>query len=69
MTFGAQPPNLHATHFDGVDFAVLCRLVLRLMPQIRFLSIGSHLCSALLSDDPSRSRPCASLTLPFHQYG
>ena len=34
---------------------------------IRFLSIGSHVCSTLLSDLASRRRPCASLSLHLHQ--
>src|SRR5260370_13063012 len=34
-----------------------------LAPRIRFLFIGSHLCSALPSDPASRRRPCPSLTL------
>src|SRR5439155_15681120 len=38
-----------------------------LAPRIRFLFIGSHLCSALPSDPASRRRPCASLTLHLHQ--
>jgi hypothetical protein len=44
-----------------MDFAVICPLVRHRMPQIRFLYIGSHVCSALLSDPPSPERPCASL--------
>src|SRR5712691_2317759 len=34
---------------------------------IRFLFIGSRLCSTLLSDLASRRRPCASLSLHLHQ--
>src|SRR5579864_6957745 len=34
---------------------------------IRFLFIGSRLCSTLLSDPASRRRPCASLSLHLHQ--
>ena len=40
-----------------------------LTPRIRFLFIGSRLCSALPSDPASRRRPCASLTLCLHQAG
>src|SRR5271165_1021196 len=36
---------------------------------IRFLFIGSRLCSTLLSDPASRRRPCASLSLLLHQDG
>src|SRR5271155_3378548 len=43
------------------------RLGLRRMPHIRFLSIGSRLCSTLLSDPASRRCPCASLSLLLHQ--
>src|SRR5437016_12678230 len=38
-----------------------------LTPQIRFLYIGSRVCSTLLSDLASRRRPCASLSLHLHQ--
>src|SRR5215831_14843317 len=34
---------------------------------IRFLFIGSRLCSTLLSDPASRRRPCVSLSLHLHQ--
>ena len=37
------------------------------MPRIRFLYIGSYVCSALLSDPASRRHPCASLSLHLHQ--
>jgi hypothetical protein len=40
-----------------------------LAPPIRFLFINPRFCSTLLSDAPSRSRPCASLTLHLHQVG
>src|SRR5271165_5262506 len=36
---------------------------------LRFLFIGSRLCSTLLSDPVSRRRPCASLSLLLHQDG
>src|SRR5271157_1165580 len=36
---------------------------------IRFLFIGSRLCSTLLSDPASRRSPCASLSLLLHQDG
>ena len=50
-----------------MDFAVCCPLVRRRMPHIRFLFIGSRLCSALLSGPASRRSPCTSLSLHFHQ--
>src|ERR1700756_2559310 len=65
--FNAQPPNLQPAPLMDMDFAVLCPLVRRRMPHIRFLSIGSRLCSTLLSDPASRRRPCASLSLHLHQ--
>jgi len=50
-----------------MDFIVSCQLVQHRMPLIRFLSIGSYVCSTLLSDPASRRRPCASLSLHLHQ--
>jgi hypothetical protein len=64
--FNAQPPNLQPAPLMDMDFAVTCQLVRRRMPPIRFLSIGSRLCSTLPSDPASR-RPCASLSLLLHQ--
>ena len=65
--FSAQPPDLQPAPLMDLDFVVLCRLVRRRMPRIRFLSIGSRLCSTLPSDPASRRRPCASLGLHLHQ--
>ncbi len=65
--FGAQPPDLQPAPLMDLDFVVICRLVRRRMPRIRFLFIGSHLCSTLPSDPASRRRPCASLGLHLHQ--
>src|ERR1700740_402273 len=50
-----------------MDFAVSCQLVQHRMPLIRFLYIGSYVCSTLLSEPPSPERPCASLSLHLHQ--
>jgi hypothetical protein len=50
-----------------MDFAIIGPLVRHCMPQIRFLYIGSYVCSTLLSDPASRRRPCASLSLHLHQ--
>ena len=44
-----------------------CPLVRPALPHIRFLFVGSRLCSTLPSDGPSRFRPCASLVLHLHQ--
>ena len=65
--FRAQPPDLQPAPLMDMDFAVTCPLVRRRMPPIRFLSIGSRVCSTLLSDPASRRRPCASLSLHLHQ--
>src|SRR5258705_12762388 len=50
-----------------MDFATSCPLVRPALPHIRFLFVGSRLCSTLPSDGPSRFRPCASLVLHLHQ--
>ena len=52
--FRAQPPNLRPAPLMDVDFAIICPLVRRKTPRIRFLSIGSRVCSTLLSDPTSR---------------
>src|SRR5829696_2778674 len=51
---------------DFVAHGPLVRLVL---PPIRFLFVGSRVCSTLPSDGPSRDLicPCASLALRLHQ--
>ena len=67
--FNAQPPDLQPVPLMDMDFAILGPLVRHRMPHIWFLSIGSHLCSTLLSDPASRRRPCASLSLLLHQDG
>ena len=38
-----------------------------LTPQIRFLYIGTRICSTLLSDPATRRRPCVSLSLHLYQ--
>ena len=65
--FRTQPPNLQPVPLMDMDFAINCPLVRHGMPRIRFLYIGSHVCSTLLSDPASRQRPCASLSLHLHQ--
>jgi hypothetical protein len=55
--FHAQPPNLQPAPLMDMDFAVIGQLVRRRMPYIRFLSIGSRLCSTLPSDPASRRQP------------
>ncbi len=65
--FRTQPPDLQPVPLMDMDFAVECPLVRHRMPSIRFLSIGSYVCSTLLSDPASRRRPCALLSLHLHQ--
>ena len=65
--FRTQPPNLQPVPLMDMDFVVACQLVRHRMPPIRFLYIGSYVCSTLLSDPASRRRPCASLSLHIHQ--
>ena len=65
--FRTHPPDLHPVPLMDTDFAVSGQLVRHRMPQIRFLYIGSHVCSTLPSDPASRRRPCASLSLRLHQ--
>jgi len=50
-----------------MGFVVISQLARHRMPLIRFLYIGSYVCSTLLSDPPSPERPCASLSLHLHQ--
>jgi hypothetical protein len=65
--FRTQPPDLQPVPSMDMDFVVTCQLVRHRMPQVRFLYIGSYVCSTLLSDPASRRRPCASLSLYLHQ--
>src|SRR5689334_16159064 len=67
--FDAQPPDLPPVSLMDMGFAVCCSLARHRRPHIRFLFIGSHLCSALLSGPASRRvlfHPCASLSLHVH---
>ena len=59
--FRTQPPNLQPVPLMDMGFAVIGPFARHRMPQIRFLYIGSYVCSTLLSDPASRRRPCASL--------
>ena len=67
--FPAHPPNLPPRRIDGADFAIIRSLVRPGRPRIRFLFIGSQVCSTLPSDPASRRRPCASLILRRHLAG
>ena len=65
--FRTQPSDLQPVPLMDRGFAVICPLARHRMPLIRFLYIGSYVCSALLSDPASRRRRCASLSLHLHQ--
>ncbi len=67
--FDAQPPDLPPVRLMDRGFAVTGPLARHRRPLIRFLFIGSRLCSALLSGPASRRvlfHPCASLSLHVH---
>ena len=65
--FRTQPPNLQPAPLIDMGFAVIGQLARRRMPQIRFLYIGSYVCSTLPPDPALRRRPCASLLLHLDQ--
>jgi hypothetical protein len=62
-----EPNRSKPVPLMDTDFAISGSLVRRRRPQIQFLSIGSRVCSTLLSDLASRLSPCASLSLRLHQ--
>src|SRR6202008_3950756 len=67
--FDAQPPDLPPVSLMDMGFAIICPLARHRRPPIRFLFIGSRLCSTLLSGPASRRvlfHPCASLSLHVH---
>src|SRR5215471_16774329 len=67
--FDAQPPDLPPVRLMNMGFVVVCRFARHRRPHIRFLFIGSHLCSTLLLGPASRRvlfHPCASLPLHVH---
>jgi hypothetical protein len=64
--FSAHPPDLQPVSLMDMGFAVISQFARHRMPLIRFLYIGSRLCSSLPSDPPSPERPCASLLLHLH---
>jgi hypothetical protein len=47
-TFRTQPPDLQPVPLMDMGFAVIGQLARHRMPQIRFLYVGSHVCSMLL---------------------
>ena len=65
--FRTQPPDLQPVPLMDMGFAIIRPLARHRMPHIRFLFIGSRVCSTLLSDPASRRRRCASLSLHLHQ--
>jgi hypothetical protein len=67
-----QPPDLPPVSLMDMGFAIIGSLARHRRPHIRFLFIGSCLCSTLLSGPASRRvlfHPCVSLTLRLHQTG
>jgi hypothetical protein len=67
--FDAQPPDLPPVSLMDMGFAIMCSLARHRRPPIRFLFIGSRLCSALLLGLALRRvlfHPCASLSLHVH---
>jgi hypothetical protein len=52
--FNAQPPDLPPVDLMDMGFVVICLFARHCRPRIRFLFIGSHLCSTLLSGPASR---------------
>src|ERR1700733_11693772 len=52
--FDTRPPDLPPASLMDTDFVVICQLVRRRRPLIRFLYIGPYLCSTLPSDPTSR---------------
>jgi hypothetical protein len=65
--FRTQPPNVQPMPLTDMRFSVQCPLAPYRMPPIRFLYIGSYVCSTLSSDPTSRWRPCASQLLHIHR--
>jgi hypothetical protein len=60
----AQPPDITPVSWMDMGFAMLGSLARHRRPPIRFLFLGSRLCSTLLSGPASRRvlfHPCASL--------
>jgi len=69
IAFCTQPPNLQPAPLMDMDFVVVCQLVRYRLPLIRFLFIGSYICSALLSDSASRlSNPQHAPPLPLQAH-
>ena len=67
IAFHAQPSDLPPVSLMSKGFVVIGRFARHRRPHIRFLFIGSRVCSTLPSDPASRRRPCASLSLHPHQ--
>ncbi len=63
----AERPRASSRRYSGNSLTLMPSIP---RPHIRFLFVGSHLCSTLLSDTLSRDRcPCVSLRLHLHQVG
>jgi len=63
--FDAQPPDLPPVSLMDMGFAIIGPLARHRRPPIRFLFIGSRLCSALLSC-PASGRVLFTLALRYH---
>jgi len=67
IAFHAQPSDLPPASLMNMGFVVIGRFARHRRPRIRFLFIGSRVCSKLPSDPASPRRLCASLSLHLHQ--
>jgi len=66
--FDAQPPDLQPVSLMDMGFAISCPLARHRMPQIRFLYIGSRLCSFAprFLQAPPRGEYYFTLALRYH---
>ena len=63
--FRMQPPNLQPVPLMDMDFVVNGQLVQHRMPLIRFLYIGSYVCSALPSGPCAKAKSLTTTPLRF----
>ena len=59
--FRTQPPNLQPVSLMDMGFTVSGQLARHRMPQIRFLYIGSYVCSTILSNMLGTQKPAPTL--------
>jgi hypothetical protein len=67
--FDTRPPDLPPAPLMDTDFAIICSLVRRRRPQIRFLSIGPYLCLHAPFRPHLAVTPLRFATLHLHQVG